>query len=234
MSSNASDIPRVLFFGRHGCRYSQQTPEYLHRLGFEVAAIFSESRKEKLPEHLGSWHGDYILCFRSFFILPLHLINQARVAAINFHPAPAEYPGSGCLNWALYDGAAQYGVTAHLMNQKVDNGPIIECRRFSILPQDNVSTLLERTHQRCFDLMVDITAGLATGGKAYLQNKLAESAHEKWRGHGRKMREIDQLQIINPAISKAELDRVVRATYTPEFPPEIRLHGYRFVLKLDR
>ena len=36
-----------------------------------------------------------------------------------------KYPGSGCINWALYDNAEDFGVTAHLMT-KVDDGPIIK------------------------------------------------------------------------------------------------------------
>jgi len=46
------------------------------------------------------------------------------------------------------------------------------------------------------------------------------------------MFEIDKLQIVNPDYTKEELERVIRATYTPAFPPEIHLHGYKFILKL--
>ena len=119
------------------------------------------------------------------------------------------------------------------MSEKVDTGTIIECRRFAIVPEDNVSTLLQRTHKTCFDLIIEITTGLHVGGYKFLRDKIAKASHEKWTGRARKMRELDELQIVDPAISKDELDRVIRATYTPEFPPEIRLHGYRFVLRLD-
>jgi hypothetical protein len=46
------------------------------------------------------------------------------------------------------------------------------------------------------------------------------------------MYEIDKLQTINLDCSKEELERVIRAKYTPDFPPEIHLHGYKFSLKL--
>jgi methionyl-tRNA formyltransferase len=71
-----------------------------------------------LPENIEWWRDDYIFCFRGYFLLPKSLLDRASVAAINFHPAPAKYPGSGCLNWALYDNANTYGTTAHLMNEK--------------------------------------------------------------------------------------------------------------------
>jgi methionyl-tRNA formyltransferase len=226
------NAPSVLFFGKHNCQYSQQTYEHLKHLGFNVTAILSKNRQEKLPEDIGWWEGDYIICFRSYFVLPKSLLNRAKVAAINFHPAPAEYPGSGCLNWALYDNAKIYGTTAHIMNEKIDNGAIIECRRFPVLPQDNVRTLLARAHLKTYDLIIDITTGLALEGKIFLDKKLTESKNENWAGNARKMYEIDKLQIVNPTCSEEELKKVIRATYTPDFPPEIHLHGYKFVLKL--
>jgi methionyl-tRNA formyltransferase len=230
---NNSNKPGVLFFGKDNCQYSQQAYEHLEHLGFDVSAVFSKSRKERLPEDIGWWRGDYIICFRSYFVLPKWLIDRARIAAINFHPAPTEYPGSGCLNWALYDGATQYGATAHIMNEKIDNGAIIECRRFPILPQDNVRTLLARAHHKTYEMLSDITTGLALEGEAFLSQRLAESQHEEWRGQARRMNEIDKLQVVNVLCDQDELNKVIRATYTPEFPPVIHLHGYKFVLKLD-
>ena len=173
------------------------------------------------------------MCFRSYFVLPKALLDRAQIAAINFHPAPPEYPGSGCVNWALYEGATQYGVTAHMMNEKIDNGAIIECRRFPILPQDDVCTLLARAHHKTYDLIVDITTGLFLEGKAFLSIRLAAWHNEKWRGEARPMSEIDRLQVVNVSCGQDELANVIRATYTPEWQPAIHLHGYTFVLKRD-
>ena len=222
----------VLFFGKYNCQYSQNALEHLRRLGFDVQSILSKNRNEKLPEDIGSWQGDYIVCFRSYFLIPKALLDRVKVAAINFHPGSVEYPGSGCLNWALYDNAEVYGVTAHIMNEKIDNGAIIECRRFPILKQDNVKTLLARAPSKTYDLILDITTGLALDGKKYLEKKLSDSKNEKWAGAARKMFEIDKLQIVDPNSTKEELESVIRATYTPAFPLEIHLHGYKFVLKL--
>ena len=219
---------RVLFFGKNNCQYSHKILAHLIHLGFDVESILSNNRQEQLPEDIVRWQGDYIICFRSYFFIPKSLLDRAQIAAINFHPAPTEYPGSGCVNWALYDNAEIYGVTAHIMNEKIDNGQIIECRRFQILPQDNVKTLLGRAHLKTCDLAIDITTGLAIEGKTFLKKKLNESENEKWVGNARKMYEIDKLQTINLDCSKEELERVIRATYTPDFPPEIHLHGDKF------
>ena len=195
--------------------------------------MLSTSRHEPIPADVQRWEGEYIFCFRSYFYLRKALLDRASVAAINFHPGPTEYPGSGCLNWALYEGASHYGATAHLMNEKIDNGAILLCRRFPIAPTDNVGSVLPKTHQLTYEIMVEITAGLAQEGAAYLAQRIAASASERWRGLARKMVEVDRLQQIEPTCTRDELERIIRATYTPDFPPEIHLHGYRFLLKLD-
>ena len=229
--ANAKDMPEVLFFGKYNCDYSQKAFQHLELLGFNVQSVWSQNRIEHLPEETNYWSGEYIICFRSYLLLPKSLLNRASIAAVNFHPGPVEYPGSGCLNWALYNNADTYGATAHIMDEKIDNGAIIECRRFPILEDDNVTTLLARAHLTTFNLLVDITTGLARDGKTFLDYKLEASQSEKWAGKAKKMSEIDKLQVVSPSSTKEELERVIRATYTPDFPPEIHLHGYKFVLK---
>ena len=229
---DSSEPPiRVLFLGRSQCDATDKALAHLKRLGFEITFVKSKGRGEGLPEDIGHWEGEYILCFRSLFLLRKYLLDKAKIAAVNFHPAPPEYPGSGCLNFALYDGAKEYGVTAHLMNEKIDNGQILECRRFPILKNDGVDSLLERTHLKLLDLFFDVTTGIGTAGKEYIDALLSRSKHESWRGLARRMSELEKLQTVPMNISEEELARVIRATFTESFPPRIVLHGYVFELK---
>jgi methionyl-tRNA formyltransferase len=230
-SKSAHDKIRVLFFGRNKCNATEKAFSHLERLGFDTKFVESKDRGDILPESVGHWDGDYIFCFRSLFVLPKNLIEKARIAAINFHPAPTEYPGSGCLNFALYDDAKYYGVTAHLMNEKIDNGRILDCRRFPILKFDGVDSLLKRTHLKLLDLFYDVTTGIGMNGEKYIQKMLSESADEKWNGEARKMHELNELKTIRSDATKEEVERVVRATYTELFPPKIILHGFEFFLK---
>ncbi len=164
-------------------------------------------------------------------MLPKSLLNRASIAAVNFHPAPTEYPGSGCLNFALYEEADLYGVTAHIMNEKVDNGAILECRRFPILPADTVDSLLERTHLKLLDLFFDVVTDLVLREKDALDERLKKSLSEQWHGEARKMRDFENLRLIPVDISENELAKIVRATYTEKFPPILELYGYEFVLR---
>ena len=62
----------------------------------------------------------------------IELLKKVNKAAINFHPGPPEYRGTGCVNYALYENSKFYGCTAHLINEKVDNGKIIDVKKFNI------------------------------------------------------------------------------------------------------
>lgn len=212
---------------------SQRIHSQMRGNGFDVTYVQSKHRGERLPEDIQCWDGDYIVCFRSLFILPDSLLKKARIAAINFHPAPPEYPGSGCINFALYDEVDVYGVTAHLMNEKIDNGKILEVRRFPVHRSDNLASVLEKTHSHLYHLCSNFVTTLATVGKSYVPLKVAECEGISWRGEARILKELEELQTIDVGIEKSELERIIRATYTEGFPPKVTLHGYKFYLSLD-
>ena len=44
-------------------------------------------------------------------------------------------------NFAIFDLAIQFGVTAHIMNPKVDTGKIIGVKRFPISKEDVIDTM---------------------------------------------------------------------------------------------
>ncbi|NQY81581.1 MAG: hypothetical protein HRT36_00705 [Alphaproteobacteria bacterium] len=229
-STSSHQSPRVLFFGRKKCEGTKKALSHLLTLGFEVDLLLSERMGESLSEDISWWSGEYIFCFRSYFILPKYLFKKAQIAAINFHPAPAEYPGSGCLNFALYENSTQYGVTAHLINEKVDNGAIVRCQRFTIHENDTINSLLTRTHHHLLGLFFDITSGIAIDGMEFIQQELDASKGDKWRGEAKKMSELNSLKKIDSSITKEELRRRVRAAHTDEYPLILKINGYKFTL----
>lgn len=225
--------PQVLFFGRENCSATERILNKLLQYGFEVTIIKSTKRNEILPDATWSWRGDYIICFRSFFVIPKEILDNASVAAINFHPAPPEYPGSGCINFALYDEVTEFGVTAHLMNEYIDNGEIIEVHRFPITLNDNLSTALARTHSELLKLCSEFITGIYLQGGEFIKERLAASMHERWDGKARLLSELEALQKIDPNMPEKELKRVIRATYIKDYPPFVELHGFRFFLDMS-
>ena len=221
---------RVLFLGRQGCDFSGRCVSVLEEMGFELTVVLSNSRRQDLFTHVSEWRGEYLLSFRNLYVVPKNVLDKVSLAAVNFHPGPPEYPGSGCLNFALYDFATTYGVTAHYMVETVDQGEIIDCRRFPIEPDDTVDSLLAKTHEALFGLFVDFVREVLPNGSSALDEKASRNSNQTWSGERRKMSTIDALQQVTADISPEELSRIIRATHTEEFPVLLDLHGKKFAL----
>lgn len=82
--------------------------------------------------------------------------------AINFHPAPPEYPGVGSASLALHDGRKTHGVTAHLMTPRYDDGLILRVRRFPI-ETEGYKALFERSLDECLILFREVVRAIAEG-----------------------------------------------------------------------
>ena len=222
---------KILFFGRSTCSATANLLKELIKRDFIVKYVESKDRSQKIPKSVYKWEGDYILCFRSLFILPNEILKKPKYASINFHPGPPEYRGSGCINFALYDNCKIYGVTAHLMDSKIDNGKILEVKRFKILNNDNLETLLSKTHKALYRLCLSFISKITEEGNKFIEKKLTQKLKVRWSGKVRLIEEVNDLQKINLGVNKKELNRIIRATYIKDYPPKIVLHEHEFFLR---
>lgn len=78
---------------------------------------------------------DCLIGFNTGVIVPERLLTVIDLA-FNFHGAPPAYPGRDPHHWASYDGAEEYGATAHWMWPDVDAGPIFGTMLFGMAPAD--------------------------------------------------------------------------------------------------
>ena len=116
---------------------------------------------DKMDEELYSYRPEYVISFVSPWIVPGDILRAAKTAAINFHPGSPAYPGTGCYNFALYEGSKQYGVTVHHMKEKVDTGDIIMTSYFDIAPNETVETLKLKSMNHlliCFERLMPLIA----------------------------------------------------------------------------
>ena len=144
----------VLFMGRSGCFYSKKIRKLLEKSSKKFFYFESNKIGEKIHKKYLKLNYDYIFCFRSFYILKNNILKKVNKATINFHPGPPEYRGTGCVNYALYENSKFYGCTAHLINYKVDNGKIIDTKKFYIDKKDSVLDVLTKTNEIMFSLAI--------------------------------------------------------------------------------
>jgi len=175
---------------------------------------------------------DRIVAFRTNSIVPADLLLRVPGPSYNFHPGPPGYPGRYPFAFALYDGAAQYGVTAHEMAGRVDAGAIVGALSFPLPDRPDADWLIDRAYSALFQLFVMLTPQLARTDKPLPRTDLT---WDQTRRCTRKA--LDALCELPPDIGDVEMERRIRALRSVRYEgirPHLTLHGRRFVLDGDR
>ncbi len=215
----------ILFLGKKEDAHCCEALDYL-RANVSCVSDYLGRWGGPLPEDIEWWNGDYIISYLSRWIVPESLLGCAKIAAINFHPASPDYPGIGCNNFALYEGAKEFGVTCHHMVKEVDTGKIIAVKRFPVFPSDDVKSLLGRTYDYQLVLFYEIMGQILNG-------KSLPLSKEKWTRKPFTRKELNELSVIAPTMTSEEIERRVRATSYGAFKPTVKIDNYTFELNRD-
>jgi methionyl-tRNA formyltransferase len=203
MAKDPKDL-RILFLRKKDNQYAHRA-ELFVREHFSEATIFSGSRKDKLPNEILNWQGDMLISFISSWIYPQRLLESASIAAINFHPGSPEYPGTGCTNFAIYNGEKEYGVTCHHMTAGVDSGKIIAVRRFLIDENDSVYEVTQQCYKLIEQLFYEIMNDILSGRPLPVSD-------EVWKRKPYTRKQLDDLCTITTDMTEEEVDRRIKAT----------------------
>jgi methionyl-tRNA formyltransferase len=208
LSSAAETFARKLFDVKHVSRY----PRDAKHLAAEVTDL---TRGGEV---------DFLFNYLSPVIVPERILQSIKRAAVNFHPAPPEWPGIGSASYALFEGDETFGVTAHLMTSKVDSGPIVRSMRFPIVPDDDCESLFQRALNFSLLLFYDVLATVAQIGTATAND-------EQWKRDAIRRAEFEKWMRISPSDSAEEVRRKVRALHHSTLPgPYVEVAGMRFHL----
>ena len=177
---------------------------------------------QDLPDVVRDCEVDYLISYLSPWIIPQAVLKKAKVAAINFHPGPPEYPGIGCYNFAIYNAVAEYGVTCHHMARAVDTGKIIAVRRFSVFPADTVHSIAKQSSAQLLALFYEVMSIIAKG-------RALPVSDEIWKRKPYTKTEMYELFRIKPEMSDVEIQKRIKAAEYPGWPGAfIEVGGRRF------
>lgn len=191
----------------------------------------SDFRKENLKKKFKHWNGDYIIHLSSYYKLCESDLSRAKFA-INFHPSSPKYPGSGGYSKAIYNLDKNFGITAHFMNKKIDNGKIIKYFSFKLSKNLTLKQLINKTNNHKFYAFKKILSLILKPFADEILLKLAKKNKYYWSKKRGTIRDIDNLQKITPNTSKEKLHKVIKSTMIGRYKPYIKLHGYKFEIKL--
>jgi len=212
---------RICFLTKIKKPYCQEAIAFTKKLTNDID-VFHGILDDPFPSKVIDKKYDIIISYISPWIVPKSVLDNTKQWNINFHPGPPEYPGIGCFNFAIFDSAKQFGVTAHIMEPKVDTGMIVGTKRFSMELEETVETLSKKTYEALFSLYKDFINYIET------KNSLPKS-NEIWKRKAFTRGELEDLATIRISMSKQEIDRRIRATYYPGKPsPFFVLCGHKF------
>ena len=135
---------KLLIITNYKHKASKQFINYLKLKKIDFDYIDSDKKKKiKISKKY-----DYLISFLNRLYINSNTRKKIKINSFNFHPGPPEYPGYGCYNFALLDKANSYGSTIHIMNNKFDNGEILNIKRFKIsYKKINLDKLIAMTHK---------------------------------------------------------------------------------------
>jgi len=168
-------------------------------------------------------HSSRLLSFTSGIIVPGRILHALGHGAYNFHPGPPDYPGWAPAHFALYDGAAEFGATAHQMIERVDEGPIVGVERFRIAEAIGVRELEQIAFVRLAFLFWRLSSRLAA-------REPLPVLPIRWSGTKSTRRMYAEMCRLPADVTKEEMARRIRA-FSDDFRgihPTINIHGFDF------
>ena len=221
----------VIFLGKEGCDKSELLFKFLKKTGnFILYYKINKNNLNKIKNKLKNLkknYFDYLFSYRSHLILSKKIINKIEIAAINFHPGTPNYRGIGCTNFALYNQEKIYGSTCHIIDEKIDSGKILNVKLFKISKNENLETLLEKTHKIMLSQSIFIISKIFEN-KDNLSKFLNDGKQFKWSKKLYLRKDLNNLYKINRYINKKKLELLINSCNSKNFKPYIDLHGKKF------
>jgi len=166
----------------------------------------------------------WLISFGTSIIVPESLL--ADLTAINIHAASPQYPGRDPHHFAVFDGAATYGATMHVMTRHVDAGPILDVETFAVDSAWPPVELLRRANEAGFVLARRLFEAIKRHGGPPAPNGV------QWGSHTYTRKEFLELGRIDPAMPAGEVARRIRAVAMPGHRNAyLDVHGHRFRLE---
>ena len=146
-----------------------------------------------------------LITFLTDIIIPEALLIRAGLTGYNIHPGPPTYPGVAPTTFAIWDEATTFGVTAHELAPRVDEGAIVAVNTFPMPLGVSEYDLGDHAFAAALTLFRDIARHCASSA-----SPLPRSG-ERWSGIKRTYRDLDRLKARFSSLSAGDRDRLLRA-----------------------
>ena len=187
----------------------------------------SEARPRDMVGAVTVDHQDTTLASVGFpLILAPEIFSRYR-HAVNFHPTLLPRHRGKYLNYVLLEEDEKTGITAHLIDEGVDTGPIIAQQEMEVSPFDTIRSIKRKTLEMESDFVLDVLGRLEDAvSKAVSQDESLATLHLEPRSPAD-----SELDASRPLL---ELLPIIRASDPELYPAHFWLHGQQVIVSLNR
>ncbi len=170
--------------------------------------------------------GKLLIGFCTPVIVAKPILDKLEGPAYNFHPGPPNFPGLFPACFAIYSGSRRFGVTAHEMYEKIDEGPIVGVEWVDISLDIERIHLEAKSHQLIMQLFERLAPEMVKG------LPLTHTG-DQWSGYVTRRKDFESLCEVPSDISLAGLKLRYRAVgQGPLHSLNLKIHGVRFNLDI--
>ena len=109
-----------------------------------------------------------IFCVISFKYIPPIMLRCAKKVAFNVHGSLLPYfRGAAPVHHAIINGFEETGLTAFVLNDKIDCGKILETNKIAIYDTDDFKSLFCKMSDKCADFSIYVIEKIAMFGTDY-------------------------------------------------------------------
>lgn len=121
---------------------------------------------------------DYIFSFYYRQMIPMSVLNLARIAPLNMHGSLLpKYRGRVPINWAVLHGETETGATLHVMAEKPDAGDIVAQQAVPIGPHETAGEVFANVTAAAAATLKSVLPQLLKGDVPRRPNNLAEGSY---------------------------------------------------------
>ncbi len=167
-----------------------------------------------------------LIAFCTPVIVPAPILQALDWPAYNFHPGPPAYPGIFPSVFAIQDRAKRFGVTAHVLAEKIDGGAIVGVDWMDMPDGIDRHALDMQSHTMVHALFARLAPEMATGGAP-----LTPDGEAVWGPHAYSRKDFEALLDVPADIGAEEFSLRLRAVGEgPDHALRVRLQGRSFRL----
>lgn len=156
-------------------------------------------------------------------------IQMLKGRIFNIHCAPLpEYKGMYMYNWGIYYQENEWKVTAHYVNEYLDDGKIIDTKEFSIDQKTiTVGELEETSQKKAYELTFETIS-------KFFDGNMPAGIPQTGNGHYYSRSDFEELKKIETDYSCEEIIRRIRACYCPGYEGAYFVKdGYKFPINAE-